>query len=1598
MLLGKALYPLADLIPLADFPLAELIPADSLQAVFDRFYYSHAVAQTVGDNLVLDVTLEIEGEIALSLPGSEAFAIVLAYGGPGWSTFRLHLVIGPQFEFSLRQVTLGLRVSPDVLKDVATGGPSVITVAADCSLSASGLRIDNFVGPTLQPAYVAGTEVIVSANDVRPVFSDDSIPEFLDVSPGFRGLALRDVAVQIPSRYLQTPPGAGLDIRLEGAGIGTTGFTGRVRVESANLVNPVRGTLFGFPFRFSFFELDIRENAILALGLEADVRLEAFEDGPQEKWVRIGVAWDGGGEFSASLTSVQPPEAGSSANALITLQYPNVLRIDVKSLRIARDDQFWAVYVGGDLQLLVSGAVQWPKTAVEEVGVRSDGKFLLPDGAGIAFSSPLVVNWHFVRLSVTKFRLGYADVAQQRLQLGISAEVLLLEGLPAGVSVEGLVVEWEPGANIAPTVSLSGIGVELGVPGSFHGKLSVAFVQSPGNIEFRGQGSLELTALDMGIQIGVVVGHQSAPPPAFTYLYLFADAKLLPTGIPIAQTGVSIYGFQGLIAYNMALKIDLGLPEDERFYELFTRAPPPPGITDISKWEKRRGQNALGVGIVLGTADKGFALNVKGLLVVAFPDITILLQARANFIKIKPDLGTDQEGTLDALLVYASGQGTLSLDVLAHWSIPVIVTVDARARAFFSFNNPRAWYVEIGRDEDGKRSSAHVLEWNGSWLFTAGFWFRLDMDGVVTGVQIELELRKEAGGFFVEVYGFARGDMALYWQPAQFEGGLAQRGRIAAGYRGVSIGIELGGLVRAKVKNPYDLRLEVEACVRLLFRICKTFKWHWEHYDPPPLEAPIRRWAAIPRHWTPVDSGGASPALDTGTVQLDPGGVGEPVIPPHSVLAMDFAKAMGDSTQLFNEAVTLDDGGFMTIGRESGWSAAFRVDSIVLRQVGNANSLMVWGTWARETLLPNTTLRIGSSQRFAHQGSLTESFAESMDLDYCDPPVTTRRCVPLVGLQPGYGYLDDGTLYHFDGDAGETRPDSSDGTVLKPGESIELIPRGPNENPTATTTPVPPTTGPALSDWWKRLCERNWCRALGVTAVLALVALVLAVGVARGRSSPGSVTLLIVCIVLVLLALLLLWFCHCRRDTPIGDRPHDKPGGKPADSGGNAGGNTGSGAAGNTGDPGSTGGHSGGTGTGTSTDTGAGTTGGGTTTPISPTTPLVITNTSSGDVLVTEYCYDQGHSTPVWSDLAKRGGTITQNEEWTVPADMKLLPPNSRFELEARYTAQLKAPDGTISTPLGVAATTVAKFRTGGPPTYRNALHNLVRSLYPDDGARPVYYGYDLRIVFVEDYVPYLYSSVGQRLLLRLFDAQGAPVLDSNGQPAIVPATTVGPDVSSRSEEHWENIYQREVARGCVAGPPVRTTSNNTFTATPGDWQLTPNSVYTAWLVSNAAMNVPLHEWTFTTSRFSTFAQLATTNRELRSRRTHTQIPAGSTFDAVARSAGMPTIAYVDHFTVTALTNANSDACYGLLLEAPEPLEAPVRLSATVQGQAAPVLVANADTSRVWVLPSAAAWGATPHVELTWKRDAGTEAPRLSVAGVTSPEILVLDLDLGALP
>jgi len=1007
---GRSLYPLGDLIATADFPLAEFLPVAAINDVFDRFSYADASVYQDGPNIVIDAQFVWEGELSLSPPGTDAVALVVGSAGVGLTTVRGLLVLGPDFSLTLKGLSIGLRVSPSVLKRVDNGAAAEIAVTGDVTFANGQITVNGFTDASLPPSYLCGTEIVVEAAKVRVVFGPVDPPEFLADQEDFQGLTFEKLSVSIPSKYLELDPGSTLTIEIANAAIGTTGFTGAVSV-GAIPANPVKGKLLGFPFRFRSFRVDIQQNAIVEASLGVDVRLEPLEDGGTQKWVGIDLAFGSGGDLSGALSAVQPAEARSSADALVTAEFASVAKFDLTGLRVTQIDGVWSFYFSGALQLFVPGA-DWPKIGFDEIGVSSTGRILIGEGGGIAFAEPLVVNWHFARLCVSKFRFGFAEGSDEKLQIALGADIVLLEGLPAGASVEGLAIEWVPGSGAGADVRFEGIRLAFGVPGSFSAQVAVAYRSEGDSVQFVGEGSLELPALDASIDVSIVVGRQAASPPehpeAFVYLYLFADAKLMPTGIPIGGTGLSIYGFQGLVAYQMQLDVDDALPPDERFYALFISNPV--GITAASKWVPRKGQNAIGAGIVVGTADKGFAINAKGMLVVAFPDLTILLQARANFLKKRPSLEATEEGALDALLVYSAGASTLTLDIVARWEISSIISVTGAARAFFSFDDPDAWYLEIGRDEEGKRVLAQALKWNGEWLFSASFWFRLDAEKLVTGVQVEIDLRKSRGGFYVEVKGKGRAQMTLFWEPSQWEGLLELSGRISAGYKGISIGLSLSGDARARVKRPFDVHLHVRACIEALFwEVCKSFDFDWKKADPPILELPLRRVSGTPRHWTPRRIEGPPEEVDMGIALLEGGDV---LAQPHSQFAIDFAKPMVDTTGLFNEAVTLPNSGFLTIGDESDYAAAYRLENVVLFRDpdGAREEVELWGTWARETLEPNTTLRLLSSERFGDDGSLSDGYVDGEDIDYCAEPEPSSECVKLAGVTPIYDRLNDGSL------------------------------------------------------------------------------------------------------------------------------------------------------------------------------------------------------------------------------------------------------------------------------------------------------------------------------------------------------------------------------------------------------------------------------------------------------------------------------------------------------------------------------------------------------------------------------------------------------------
>ena len=1566
-LVGRSLTPLSELISETDFPLADFLPIDQISQVFKGIYFTEADIAFDGENAVVSAHLAFNKSIEFGPAGCDSFSLVLASAGGRWTTLRATFVIGPDLAMHLEGVSFGVRVSKSVLKDVDGGEGALICVSGDLTLSPEGLELSNPKSGSLARAFLAGTEIIVEAENVLPVFGAGQPPAFLADTPDFEGVAFEELSVSIPLGTAETDGGSYLKVQMQDTAIGTTGFTGKVQLSKEDVGGQIPNCLFGFEFRFRRFSMELVENSLVEAVLAVDLRLNGLESPQQQKWIGLDVSFgtEGAPRFAAALSATQPEQAGRDGEDLATVEFDDIARFGIQGLRLECEDDLCNLFFTGSLQLLIDGATEWPRMEFEEIGISSNGRILLPEGGGIVFGTPLVAQWHFVRLTVAKFRFGRPDGRPDDFQLSLSAEVKLIDGLPAGASIDGLTITWGP--ENQPDIALRGLGISFGVPGSFAAETEISYVKENGVVLFRGRGALELYPLDMAIDVGILVGEDTSESGnAFTFLYLFADAKLLPTGIPIGSTGLSIYGFQGLVAYNMALDVNAGSPVDERYYDLFIRQPI--GITHLDKWQGSPCDNALGAGIILGTADKGFAFNVKGLVAVAFPDLTLLLQAKAQLLQKKPELGAQSEGSLQALMIYAAADRALTFDILAQWGMGNLFALGGRARALFSFADSSAWYLEIGRDADSHRFRAQVLKWGDKWLFSAGFWFRLDETGLVTGLLAHLELRASTGGFFVEAVGSARAEMVLYWEPSQWEGQAALSGRIAAGYRKMSIGITLSGSANMSVADPFELRLRIKACFRALFwKICKGHTFKWIENQQPDLEPPIRLWSATPRHWTPnLDgtprsvSGSGSAKLKTGRVTLLRGG-DTAVVAPHSTLSLDFGKPMHDATERFNDAAQLDNDGFITIGNRSGYNAQYRLDKVKLFRC-DSNSWVkvdIWGTWAQETLEQNTTLRLLSSERFGHDGSLSESFCEETEIDYCAEPTDTVVCVSLAGIEPGFGQLDDGSRFHWQAKGEECIALGRDDVLIiypPPGIeqiTVKTIPAGGDGYHTSDPDSFRVSVGEGGVDGEavirgedvREHCIVEFCypsRLAETEVCVSLAGIKPGVGVldddSRYRWHAPEARRSGECIVLGRHDKLIIYpppgIDEIRVKAVRANRyaERDQPGNATA-----------------------------------SWETVA----------VGGDGTAVI---HGGDVLekcIVEFCYLNGHAPREWVDKTRRGTIVSNDEYWTctVGPKRRLLRPETEYKLTVVHTPRLRRGAGVADKPLGTLTET-ARFQTTGPPREFGALTNYVAGTYPAHGARPVYLGYDFIVRFVEDYVPFLYTLADQQLAVRLIDARGEVVKNENGDPVLIPASRLGRIKRRVSELEWERTVTRDANSECVGraqttGGGLRKTVLGM--AAPPD--LLADSQYVAELIAigeDVPPSPPLYQWTFTTARYTFFSSMIDDpHRTLALARVATSTPtAEGDFDTAVRQLGAPSVAYVERFTATPYLDVDRRHCVAILLETPEPLDTSLRLDVTVAGSETH-LIANLDETRVVVLrQDAADWPAGNHVvKLTWKRE-----------------------------
>ncbi len=600
----------------------------------------------------------------------------------------------------------------------------------------------------LAPSMISDSGFVIEGTLALDLSDTSSLPETLAMGLGnsWRGAVFKTLTFHLPDD-LEVPI-LPTDLTLTNFHIGSSGISGSVRgnwsptISGNQISGSGTGTLFGIPFGLKKLNLDLLQSAVTGIEIKGILGLPFFD---QALDVELSLDLDGNISLAVDSTTGLK-EFTLSSNST------EVMRVEVAHLTVEQYQGVLTVGIGGSI-IPRFGGLDWPTFDVQKLSIDSNGNVHL-EGGWLTLRKQKPLNFYGFQMEITK--LGFGRTEDGGKWIGFSGGVKLVEGLPAGASVEGLRIVWYDDGSKAPSVTFNGVGVEFQVPGVLFFKGSVAYsglveLPRPEGVEkiqrFDGGIKLKLVALNMEIDATLVIGSASGPRGNYTFFAIYLGVEL-PAGIPLFSTGVALYGMAGLFATQM----EPNKRDDEGWYESPDGNPGwykrgTPGVTDLkTKWDPRLGSLAFGVGATLGTVpDNGTSFHGKFLLVIVFPGPIVLLEGRGDLLKKRasPDKpGTTtivEEPLFRALAVLDNRVGTFTIGLDAQYKYNAqgaLIDIHGGVEAFFCFSDANAWHIYLGRDEPIEHR-IHALIFKN--LFEANAYFMLDPSSVRTGAWMGID-------------------------------------------------------------------------------------------------------------------------------------------------------------------------------------------------------------------------------------------------------------------------------------------------------------------------------------------------------------------------------------------------------------------------------------------------------------------------------------------------------------------------------------------------------------------------------------------------------------------------------------------------------------------------------------------------------------------------------------------------------------------------------------------------------------------------------------------------------------------------------------------
>lgn len=794
------------------------------------------------DLLKVTGTLVWFRELAFELPGLKGFSIAFLSAN-GHTAIPIEVDVRPDLAIRLRQLNMAFRMQTELLKPVKKeNGRWVVMLGENgqpkpAELEFGGVDVEfdlegniDILMPAgapqigLGPVQIGDTGIVLEIHGVVPFLSGKQAAPVVAL-PGFRGFTIKSLKVYLPDDL--DVPLAPDSLNAQNVVLGTGGLSGTIGAQwgavfqNGGYTGSGAGTLFGIPFGLKSLEVTFKQNIPTAFAIKGEILLPFF-DHP----VKVRIAIGSTGNFTVALDS-------GTTNGLYKLTKDGILEIELDSIGFELKDGVFMAKLSGQITPLFGG-LNWPGFKVEELSIDSKGHIHL-QGGWLALREQYSVDFHGFHLGITK--IGFGKKEDGGKWIGFSGELKLVDGFTAGASVEGLRVTWYDGGTPNPKVTFEGIGVEFEIPDVlyFKGAVSYRELEVEGASVHRFDGDIKLSLISLGLEIDakLVVGSASGGPEGnynFFAIYLGVE---LPTGIPLSPTPLALFGMAGLFA----LQMEPNKAANEEWYEGWYKRNQV-GVTDLkNKWVNRRGSMAIGFGGTFGTsADDGFTVAVKALLVIVFPGPIILLSGRANLLKERAKLSDEAMFEALAVLDMREGQILIGLDAKYKQDEQTGKVIDIRASAEAFFKSPDNWHVYMGKREPRtKRIRARILN-----LFEANSYFMIDPKQLATGAWVGYAKQWKFGPVGLTLEAWIEGNVVVNWTPLHFHGDLWLHGNVEVKLFGFGLRLSLDARFEADVFDPFH----VKASFEVTFKPPKPFKKP-KHFEITLEWGPIPDW---PKH------------------------------------------------------------------------------------------------------------------------------------------------------------------------------------------------------------------------------------------------------------------------------------------------------------------------------------------------------------------------------------------------------------------------------------------------------------------------------------------------------------------------------------------------------------------------------------------------------------------------------------------------------------------------------------------------------------------------------------------------------------------------------